>query len=179
MLLPQFGVKQPVTNLMIFLAIIIMGVMAILFLPIDLMPEMEIPAITVITTYRGASAEDVETAITKPIENDLSIVSNVTELVSYSREGVSNVICRFNWGTNLDEAANEIRERLGLTEMRLPDDAERPIIIKFSTTAIPILGYGITARENLGKLYETLDKGLATPLKQIEGVGAVQLIGGL
>ena len=179
MLLPQFGVKQPVTNLMIFLAIIIMGVMAILFLPIDLMPEMEIPAITVITTYRGASAEDVETAITKPIENDLSIVSNVTELVSYSREGVSNVICRFNWGTNLDEAANEIRERLGFTEMRLPDDAEKPIIIKFSTTAIPILGYGITARENLGKLYETLDKGLATPLKQIEGVGAVQLIGGL
>src|SRR3989339_989726 len=179
MLLPQFGVKQPVTNLMIFSAIIIMGVMAILFLPIDLMPEMEIPAITVITTYRGASAEDVETAITKPIENDLSIVSNVTELVSYSREGVSNVICRFNWGTNLDEAANEIRERLGFTEMRLPDDAEKSIIIKFSTTAIPILGYGVTARENLGKLYETLDKGLATPLKQIEGVGAVQLIGGL
>ena len=179
MLLPEFGVKQPVTNLMIFLAIIVMGVMAIIFLPIDLMPEMEIPAITVITTYRGASAEDVETAITKNIENDLSIVSNVTELVSYSREGVSNVICRFNWGTNLDEAANEIRERLGFTEMRLPDDAEKPIIIKFSTTAIPVLGYGITARETMGKLYETLDKNLATPLKQIEGIGAVQLIGGL
>ena len=179
MFLPQFGVKQPVTNLMIFLAIIVMGVMAILFLPIDLMPEMEIPSITVITTYRGASAEDVETAITKHIENDLSIVSNITELVSYSREGVSNVICRFNWGTNLDEAANEIRDRLGFTEMRLPDDADKPIIIKFSTTSIPVLGYGITARENLGKLYETLDKGLATPLKQIAGVGAVQLIGGL
>ncbi|MEW6027616.1 MAG: efflux RND transporter permease subunit, partial [Planctomycetota bacterium] len=179
MLLPQFGVKNPVTNLMIFLGIIVMGVVAILFLPIDLMPEMEIPAITVITTYRGASAEDVETAITKHIENDLSIVSNVTELISYSREGVSNVVLRFNWGTNLDEAANEIRDRLGFTEMRLPDDAEKPIIIKFSTTAIPVLGYGVTTRENLGKLYETLDKGFSTPLKQIEGVGAVQLIGGL
>jgi len=179
MLLPEFGVKFPVTNLMIFLGVIVMGVISIMFLPIDLMPEMELPAITVITTYRGAAAEDVETSITKPIENDLSIISNLTELNSYSREGASSVVCRFNWGSNLDEAANEIRERLDFTKMRLPSDAEKPIIVKFSTNAMPIMGYGFTARESWTKLFEILDQELATPLKQVEGVGAVQLIGGL
>ncbi|MBI4712595.1 MAG: efflux RND transporter permease subunit [Planctomycetes bacterium] len=179
MLLAEFGVKRPVTNLMIFLGLIVLGVMSIIFLSIDLMPEMEIPAITVMTAYRGAAAEDVETAVTKHIENDLSIVSNLTEINSYSREGMSAVVCRFNWGANLDEAANEIRDRLGFTEMKLPDDAEKPIIVKFSTTAMPILAWGVTAKESWENLYEILDEELTVSLKQIEGVGAVQLIGGL
>ncbi|MFA5794449.1 MAG: efflux RND transporter permease subunit [Candidatus Brocadiia bacterium] len=179
MLLSEFGVKRPVTNLMIFLGIIVLGGMSILFLPIDLMPKMEWPAITVMTSYRGAAAEDVETSITKPIENDLSILTNLTEVNSYSREGVSNVVCRFNWGANLDEAANEIRDRLDFTKMRLPSDADKPIMVKFSTNAMPILAYGFTARKNWSRLHEILDQELATPLKQIAGVGAVQLIGGM
>ncbi|MFH0888659.1 MAG: efflux RND transporter permease subunit, partial [Planctomycetota bacterium] len=179
MLLPEFGVKQPVTNLMIFLGIIILGIISILFLPVDLMPEMEMPAITVITNYPGAAAEDVETAVTKHIENDLSIVSNLTEINSYSREGVSYVVCRFNWGTNLDEASNEIRDHLDFTKMKLPDDANKPIIIKFNTNMMPVLMYCVTAKESWTKLYEILDDQLVTSLKQIEGVGAVQLIGGL
>ncbi|MDI6732417.1 MAG: efflux RND transporter permease subunit [Planctomycetota bacterium] len=179
MLLSEFGVKRAVTNLMLFLGLIVLGVMSIISLPIDLMPEMEFPSISVLTSYRGASAEDVETSVTKHIENDLSIITNITDLTSYSREGMSAVVCRFNWGTNLDEASNEIRERLSFTKMKLPDDADEPIIIKFSTTALPIVGWGVTARESWEKLYEILDKELATSLKQIEGVGAVQLIGGL
>ncbi|MFH1230520.1 MAG: efflux RND transporter permease subunit, partial [Planctomycetota bacterium] len=115
----------------------------------------------------------------KPIENDLSIVSNLTEINSYSREGVSYVVCRFNWGTNLDEASNEIRDHLDFTKMKLPDDANKPIIVKFNTNMMPILMYGVIAKESWSKLYEILDDQLVTSLKQIEGVGAVQLIGGL
>ncbi|MFH1226393.1 MAG: efflux RND transporter permease subunit [Planctomycetota bacterium] len=179
MLLAEFGVKQPVTNLMIFLGIIVLGFISLMFLPIDLMPQMELPAITIVTTYSGAAAEDVETSVTKPIENDLSILTNLTEINSYSREGISSVVCRFNWGANLDEASNEIRDRLDFTKMRLPADANKPIMVKFNTNSMPIIGYGFTARASWTKLNEILDLELSAPLKQIEGVGAVQIIGGL
>ncbi|MBI4834409.1 MAG: efflux RND transporter permease subunit [Planctomycetes bacterium] len=179
MTFPEFGVKRPVTNLMIFTAAIVLGLFSLHFLPIDLMPKIDPPAITVTTIYPGASAEDVETKITQPIENDLSIVSNLDELVSFSQEGISTVTCKFNWGENLDEAANNIRDRLDFTKRKLPTDAQQPMIIKFDTSMIPILGMGVTAKESWEKLYDIVDVQLSEALKRVPGVGAIQIIGGM
>src|SRR3990167_6611017 len=131
MRLPEFGVRFPVTNIMIFLAILVLGVVSLSKLPIDLMPEIEPPVISVITVYEGASAEDVETKVTEIIENDLSIISNLDKLTSRSQEGLSIVSCRFKWGVNLDEASNDIRDRLEFSKKTLPEEIETPIVFKF------------------------------------------------
>ncbi len=178
MILPSFGVKYPVTTMMFFLAFLLLGLVSLLFLPIDLMPEIEPPAISVITSWPGSAAEDIENKVTKIIENDLSIVNNLDEIQSISQEDLSLITCKFRWGTNLDEASNEIRDRLEFCKRLLPDDAEVPIVFKFSTSLFPIAFFGVTAQESLDKLEEIMDDQMASPLKRIPGVGAVQMIAG-
>lgn len=179
MRLPEFGVRFPVTNIMIFSAIIVLGLFSLLRLPIDLMPEIEPPSISVITVYEGAGAEDVETKVTEVIENNLATVSNLDKLTSRSFEAISVVTCRFNWGTNLDEASNDIRDKLEFAKRSLPDEIETPIVFKFNTANIPILFIGASAVESYPKLFHLIDKQVADYLKRIPGVGAVQIIGGL
>ena len=114
------------------------------------------------------------------IENDVSIVSNLDKLVSRSMEGLSIVSCRFKWGTKLDEAANDIRDRLEFAKRRLPDEIETPIVFKFNTSMIPILFIGASASNELyPQLYHIVDKQVSDYLKRIPGVGAVQIYGGL
>ncbi|NUM35911.1 MAG: efflux RND transporter permease subunit [Candidatus Brocadiae bacterium] len=178
MTLPSFGVKYPVTTVMFFLAFLLLGLVSLMFLPIDLMPEIEPPAISVITSWPGSAAEDIENKVTKIIENDLSIVNNLDEIQSISQEDLSLITCKFRWSTNLDEASNEIRDRLEFCKRLLPDDAEVPIVFKFSTSLFPIAFFGVTAQESLDKLEEIMDDQMASPLKRIPGVGAVQMIAG-
>ncbi|MEW6008626.1 MAG: efflux RND transporter permease subunit [Candidatus Omnitrophota bacterium] len=180
MRLPAFGVKFPITNLMIFFAILILGGVSLSKLPIDLMPEIEPPVISVITVYEGASAEDVETKVTEVIENNLATVSNLDKLTSRSSEGLSTVSCRFNWGTNLDEASNDVRDKLEFAKRLLPDEIETPIVFKFNTALIPIVFIGVSAPDDVyPQLYHLVDKQVGDYLKRIPGVGAVQIIGGL
>ena len=180
MRLPEFGVRFPVTNIMIFLAILVLGVVSLNKLPIDLMPEIEPPVISVITVYEGASAEDVETKVTEIIENDLSIISNLDKLTSRSQEGLSLVSCRFKWGVNLDEASNDIRDRLEFSKKTLPEEIETPIVFKFNTSSLPVLFMGISSsKEYYPQLYHLVDKQISDYLKRIPGVGAVQIYGGL
>lgn len=177
--LPQFATRRAVTVLMMFLALLLMGVVSMTMLSVDLMPEIEPPSISVLTAWPGAATDDVETKVTKIIENDLSIVNNLDELRSTSKEGLSMVTCKFNWGTNLDEAANDIRDRLDFANRLLPDDIEEPMIFKFNTSMFPILVYGVTAEESWEKLYDIIDDEVADELKRLPGVGAVQIMGGL
>jgi len=179
MRLPEFGVKFPVTNLMIFFAILILGLFSLSKLPIDLMPEIEPPVISVITVYEGAGAEDVENKVTEIIENNLATVSNLDKLTSRSLEGLSVVSCRFNWGTNLDEASNDVRDKLEFAKRLLPEEIDTPIVFKFNTAMIPILFIGANANQSYSQLYHIIDKQLVDYLKRIPGVGAVQLVGAL
>ena len=180
MRLPEFGVRFPVTNIMIFLAILVLGLVSLSKLPIDLMPEIEPPVISVITVYEGASAEDVETKVTEIIENDLSIISNLDKLTSRSQEGLSLVSCRFKWGVNLDEASNDIRDRLEFSKKNLPEEIDTPIVFKFNTSSLPVLFMGVSSsREYYPQLYNLVDKQISDYLKRIPGVGAVQIYGGL
>ncbi len=182
MRLPEFGVRRPVTNLMIFSAIIIIAFYSLSRLGIDMMPEIEPPAITVISAYPGASSEDVEIKVTEPLENQLAATPGMEKITSRSLEGVSLVTLKFRWGVNLDEASNDIRDRIELTKRFLPaipDEMDNPFIFKFNTANIPIIFMGITARQSYSELYDLVDKQVGDALRQIAGVGTVQLMGGM
>jgi len=145
------------------------------------MPKIEPPAITVIASYPGASAEDVETKVTEPLENQLSTTPGLDKITSRSSEGASVITLKFKWGTNLDEASNDIRDRIELTKRFLPDipdEMDNPFIFKFNTANIPIIFLGITADQSYPELNDIIDKRVADALRQIAGVGTVQLIGG-
>ncbi len=179
MTLPEFGVKRPVATLMVFVALALLAVVATGQLPVDLFPEIEPPVISVITYYPGASAEDVESKVTRHIENELSIVGNLDRIRSTSRENLSIVTCRFTWGTNLDEASNDIRDRLEFAGPRLPEDADNPFIFKFNTAMFPVLVCGVSAGEHWENLHHIVENEIADPLKRVPGVGAVSVFGGL
>jgi multidrug efflux pump subunit AcrB len=179
MRLPEFGVKRSITTIMIFLGVMLLGVVALIKLPVDMLPEIEPPAISAVTVYPGAAAADVEDKVTRIIENQLSIVDNLDTITSISAENQSIVTCRFDWGTNLDEASNNIRERLEFAKRDLPDDAEVPMTFKFNTAMMPILFIGFTADESYPRLYQFVDKYIADRVKNVPGVGAVQILGGL
>jgi len=180
--LPEFGVKKPITNLMIFLGIIIVALYSLSRLGIDLMPEIEPPMISVITTYPGASPEDVEIRVSEPLENQLATTPGLEKITSRSLEGASVVSLKFIWGTNLDEASNDIRDRIELAKRFLPDvpdEIDNPYIFKFNTAMVPVLFVGITAGQSYPDLFDLIDKRVGDPLRQLPGVGTVQLNGGL
>lgn len=157
----------------------LLGLVSLRMLPVDLLPKMEPPAISVITNYPGASAEDVEDKVTRHVENQLSVVGNLETITSISAEGQSVVTCQFKWGTDLNEAANDIRDRLEVVKRLLPEDAERPMLFKFSTAMIPILFVGFTAEGSYPRLYQFVDRFVANRIKTVPGVGSVGIVGGL
>lgn len=171
------SVKRPVTTILIFVALIVMGVYSLTQLPVDLYPEMELPFVVVFTTYPGASASDIESNVTKPMENALNSISKLKEITSTSSDATSVVFMNFEYGTNLDEASNDIRSALSMVERVLPEDCEKPTIIKFSTSFMPIVFYAITAKESYAGLEKILDEKIVNPLNRIEGVGSVALSG--
>ncbi|NLF86986.1 MAG: efflux RND transporter permease subunit, partial [Lentisphaerae bacterium] len=179
MRISESGVKNPVTTLMVFVAILVLGFVAYTFLAIDMMPEIENPTVSVFTLWDGANTEDVETKVTRVIESALGSVTDLDEITSSTSEGRSRVTCRFKWGTDLGEASNDIRDLLERAKRRLPDDADDPILFKFNTANMPILFFGITADENREKMVDLVNDELVDVLKRVPGVGSVEAFGGL
>ncbi len=122
MKLPELGVRRPVFTLMIFFSVLILGAISFYFIPIDMMPDIEQPAVSIITPYFGVSAEDVERLVTKEIENTANQVAGVDKITSMSKDNLSVVSLNFKWGTNLDEAMNDLRTVLEFSKRALPDD---------------------------------------------------------
>jgi HAE1 family hydrophobic/amphiphilic exporter-1 len=155
----------------------IFGFYSFLKLPVDLYPEMELPTITVLTQYNGANAADIETNISKTIEDAVSSVSNMKEVTSISRDNISLVFIEFEWGTNLDEATNDLRDAINFVKRFLPDGAEDPAIYKFNSSMMPILFYSVSAKESLEGLDKILDEKVVNPLNKIDGIGSVGVSG--
>jgi len=162
---------------MIFTAVVVMGLFSLFQSPIDLFPEIDPPFLSVMTTYPGASAADIETNITKQLEDAFITVDNVKEISSVSSENLSVVYIEFNWGTNLDGATNEVRDAIDMIFDNMPEGINRPTIFKFNTSMMPIVFYAITAKESYPGLEKILDEKIINPLNRIEGVGSVSLIG--
>ncbi len=171
------AVKRPITTIMIFVALLVMGFYSLNQLPIDFYPDIDFPAISVITTYPGASAADIETNISRPVEDGLNSVGNLKNITSTSRDNMSIVVCEFEWGTNLDEASNEMRDGISFVEPFLPEEADKPMLFKFSSSAMPVLFYGVTADESYEAIANILDEKIVNPLNRIDGVGSVGLMG--
>lgn len=171
------SVKRPVTTILIFVALIVIGLYSLVQLPVDLYPEIELPFVTVMTTYPGASASDIESNVTRPLEDNLNSVSNLKELTSTSSDGLSVIFLNFEYGSNLDEAMNDIRSNLNFVTRYLPEESEDPTIIKFNSSMMPIIFYAITAKESYLGLEKILDEKIVNPLNRIDGVGNVALTG--
>ncbi len=179
MRLPEMGVRRPVLTLMLFTGILVFGVMSFVSLPVDIFPDITLPAMVVLTKYPGAGPEDVEAIVTKNLEKLVSTVPNLEEITSVSMEEFSVINLKFGWGTNLDEAAANVRDVLGYAKRFLPDDVEDSVVMKFDTSMMPILFYGVTAGESYPKLKKILQDEIADPLKRVPGVALVDVFGGL
>ncbi|MDR1673547.1 MAG: efflux RND transporter permease subunit [Bacteroidales bacterium] len=177
MKLYEVAVKKPVSTILIFIGVIVFGLFSLNRLSIDLYPDIETNTIMVLTTYAGASAGDIETNVTRILEDGLSTVSDLKELTSVSRDNMSMITIEFVWGTNVDEATNDVRDKLDLVKSALPEDVDNPIIFKFSTDMIPVIFLSATARESSDALYKILDERVANPLNRINGVGTVSIAG--
>lgn len=171
------SVKRPVTTILIFAAMIVIGLYSLMKLPVDLYPEIELPFVSVLTTYPGASASDIESNVTRTLEDALNSVGNLKEMTSTSSDGLSVIFLNFEYGSNLDEAMNDIRSSLNFVTRFLPEDCEDPTIIKFNSSMMPIIFYAITANESYAGLEKILDEKIVNPLNRIEGVGNVALTG--
>lgn len=178
MKISELGVKRPVTALMVFFAILLLGYVSYTMIPVDMMPEIESPTVSVITRWDGASPQDVETKVTRVVESVLGSVTDLDEISSLTREGFSAVTCKFVWGTDLGEASNDMRDLIERARGRLPDNADEPILLKFNTANMPILFYGITARENRESMDEIVNDEIVDVLKRVSGVGSVEAFGG-
>ncbi|MDE7381102.1 MAG: efflux RND transporter permease subunit [Muribaculaceae bacterium] len=171
------AVKRPIMTTLCFVAVIILGIFSFVKLPIDLYPDIDTNTIMVITMYPGASAEDIEQNVTKPLENTLNSVEHLKHITSNSRENTSVITLEFEYGYDIDVLTNDVRDKLDMVESSLPDDAENPIIFKFSTDMIPICLLSVQADESRQGLYKILDDNVANPLARVDGVGSVSISG--
>ncbi len=177
MSLYQSAVKKPITTALIFVGIAIFGIFSLVQIPINLYPDIDTNTIMVMTTYSGASAQDIENNVTKPLENTLNSVSNLKDMTSRSKENVSIITLEFEYGIDIDVATNDVRDKLDMVTSSLPDEADTPIIFKFGADDIPILLLSVTAEESTNGLNKILDDKVANPLARIAGVGTVSISG--
>ncbi len=171
------AVKRPIMTTLCFVAVLVLGLFSLRTLPIDLLPDIETNTLMVMTSYQGASAQDIEQNVTRPLENTLNTVSDLKHISSVSRENISVITLEFEYGEDIDVLTNDVRDKLDMVTSYLPDDIETPIIFKFSTDMIPILMLSVQAEESMPGLYKILDDAVANPLARVSGVGSVSISG--
>ena len=171
------SVNHPVTTALIFVAFAILGIFSLTRLPVDNFPDIESNVIMVMSSYPGASAEDVENNLTKVLENSLNGVANLKDITSNSRENISVLTLEFEYGTDIEVATNDVRDKLSMASQTLPDGASSPTIFKFSADDMPIMIMSATANQSVSALDKILDERVATPLARVTGVGTVSVNG--
>lgn len=173
----ETAVKNPVGTSLIFIGVVLIGLMFYRQLPIDLYPNIDLNIVSVMTSYAGAGAEDVETNVTRPLEDALNSTEKLKEITSQSRDGMSVIMLEFDYGTDMNAVMNDVRDKVDMVVGFLPDGTEDPIILKFSSDMIPVVVLSASAKESSGALYKILDEQVANPLNRISGVGTVSVSG--
>jgi len=179
MSIPRIAIERPVTMFMISMVIILLGGISLSRLPVDLNPDTQVPTITVRVTYTGVGPLEMEELVTRPIEQAVSAVAGLERVDSTSSEGSANVRLNFAWGTDLSEAADEVRTRLDRVRGRMPEDADPPTVFKFDSNAMPIMGIGVQGDFDPVTLREIAQNDLSPRLERAVGVAAVTINGGL
>ncbi|MBE3111864.1 MAG: efflux RND transporter permease subunit [Acidobacteria bacterium] len=175
MKLPEFAVKNKVTTSMMAMILVVLGAISFTRLGLDFFPDLEFPTVSVITTYPGASSADIENVLTRPLEQVVSSVNRVKKVTSQTSEGVSVISIEFEWGTNLDFAAQDVRDQIGLSAQYLPEEANDPIVLKFSFSQFPVIFYGITGDIPAMKLKTIIEDEVASRLERIDGVASARV----
>lgn len=176
--LPQMSVKRPVTTLMFMLIAILLGAVSMGLLPVDLYPSMDIPVGIVVVDYKGVAPEEIENLITKPIEQSVSTVTNLKKVSSYSKEGSSIVVVEYEYGTDMNFASLEMREKVDMIKGALPDGASNPLVIKIDPNAQAIVQIGISGNVGMAKLEKMVKDDILSRYERLEGVASVKTSGG-
>ena len=171
------AVNNPVTTALVFITLAIFGVFSLINISLDRFPKFDANVVMVMSSYPGASAEDIENNLTKVLENSLNGVSDLKNLSSTSKENISLITLEFIEGVDIDVATNDVRDKLDMVNSVLPDGASLPVIFKFSADDMPIMIMAATADESLQALEKILDEKVATPLARVSGVGTVSIAG--
>jgi HAE1 family hydrophobic/amphiphilic exporter-1 len=179
MSIPRLAIHRPVTMFMLSGVIILLGTISLLRLPVDLMPDISYPSITVRVAYAGVGPLEIEELITRPIEQAMSAVAGLERLESTSAEGSGRVTLNFAWGTDLNEAADDVRNRLDRVRGRLPEEADAPVMFKFDANSMPIMGVGVEGDFDRVTLREMAEHDLSPRLERVPGVASVSVEGGL
>ena len=173
----ETAVKKPVGTALIFIGIVLIGIMFYRQLPVDLLPEIDMSMVSVMTAYPGAGAEDVETNVTRPLEDVLNSTENIKTVTSTSKDNISVIMLEFDWGSDMTTIMNDVRDKIDLASGSLPDGVNDPMLLKFSTDMLPVIMLSATAKESSNALYKILDDQIAAPLNRISGVGTVSVSG--
>ena len=173
----ETAVRKPISTALIFIGVIIFGLFSVTKLGVDYYPEIEIPYVSVITMYPGGNAEDIETNITRVLEDQLNSVDNLDKITSQSKDNVSIVTLEFEYGCDITEAANDVRDVVSRTQSILPDNVEYPTVMKISSSMMPIMMLSVTAEESYAALAKILDDKMVNELNRINGIGSVAVIG--
>ena len=179
MSIPRLAIERPITMFMLSAVVMLIGGLSLARLPVDLMPDVSFPSITVRVGYAGVGPLEMEELVTRPIEQALSAVAGLERLESTSSEGSARVTLNLAWGTDLNEAADDIRNRLDRVRGRLPEEAEAPVMFKFDASAAPIMGVGLEGDYDRVRLREIAEHDLSQRLERVPGVAAVTVEGGL
>ncbi|MFC1744971.1 efflux RND transporter permease subunit [Candidatus Riflebacteria bacterium] len=179
MKISSFTVNRPVFTSMVTFIILILGMIALSKIPLDLLPDVSFPRMSITTTYEGASPEEIEEQVTRPLEEALSAVAGVKEISSRSSEDRSRLNVSFVWGTDLDEAANDFRERLDRTMSRLPEEAERPVLRKYNPANFPVIILGVASELDPLQLRRIIDEQVKFRIERVPGVAVLEIRGGL
>ncbi|NLW56418.1 MAG: efflux RND transporter permease subunit [Firmicutes bacterium] len=177
--MPTFSVKRPVTTLMIFLLIMVLGVVSLFRLKVELMPKMTFPVASVFTTYEGVGPQEIENLVTRPLEGVLGTVANVERITTYSSAGQSIAILEFNWGTDMDFALLDVREKIDLIKGYFPDGVESPVVFKFDSAMMPIVNLAVSGEADLVTLKKIADEEVKPALERLSGIASVDVSGGL
>ena len=176
--LTRLAIRRPLTTLMIILGLVVMGYRALTLLAIERFPTVDIPVVSIVTNYPGASPQDVVDLVIKPIENAISGVSGIDQINSTASEGVGSVIIIFAAGTNSNQAAIDVERQVATVLNQLPTGAQQPRVTKADPNAIPIMQIVLNGPQNAGELYDIAENQLTPRLETLPGVAAVNVAGG-
>lgn len=178
-MLARFSVKKPVTITMIILIVIVLGIVSYSKLQIDLLPKMELPYVMVQTSYEGAGPEEIESIISRPLEQTLATVENIENIISISNEGSSILLLEFAFNTDMDEIMIQVREKTDIIKGFLPDGTSSPLVLKMDPNALPIIQLAVSGKGDLHTIQKIAEDVISPRLERIEGTASANVSGGL
>ncbi|MBK7363072.1 MAG: efflux RND transporter permease subunit [Micavibrio sp.] len=179
MSLPEISIRRPVTTLMVYLGVFLFGVISLNLLSQELFPPISYPQLSIVTPYLNAAPEEIETLITKPIEETVDDIDGIRKVTSTCKEGLSLVITEFGWNQNMDFASLAVREKIDLIKERLPRDAQEPVVIKFNPFELPAMSVSVSSSERTPvQLRELARKWFKDEIEKINGVASASISGG-